>query len=305
MKPVFALAFDHRNSFRTSFMRLTAPPTEEQTAQMVAAKRLVVDALVRAAPAVTNGRPTLLIDAEYGGGHVALAREAGVAIAMPVEVSGRRELRFEHDGDFGAVIDRYSPDFAKVLVRYNPAGDQAMNARQRARLGELAEWLSGRSAQLMLELLVPPEPAQLTELDNGQGRFDRELRADLTARAIAEIGADGLRPALWKLEGPESADDAARISAAVHEVDPAAGCLVLGRGADTAAVRRWLTTAAGTPGFTGFAVGRTVWWEPLRRFVAGGARDEAVDAIVHNYLDLVSAYRTAQQDPRCAQAGRQ
>ncbi|HEY6933413.1 MAG TPA: DUF2090 domain-containing protein, partial [Marmoricola sp.] len=92
---------------------------------------------------------------------------------------------------------------------------------------------------------------------------------------------------------PESLDDARRISDAVHALDPAAGCLVLGRGADTTAVRRWLTTAAQVPGFTGFAVGRTVWWEPLRAFVAGGSRDEAVDAIAANYLDLVEAYRTA------------
>jgi len=278
-------------------MRLTAPATAEQTAQMVAAKRLVVDALVRAAPSVTDGRPTLLIDAEYGGAHVALAREGGVAIAMPLEVSGRRELRFEHDGDFGAVIDRYSPDYAKVLIRYNPDGDPAMNARQRERLGELADWLAGRPQQLMLELLVPPEPDQLAELHDDHARYDRELRAVLTARAITEIGADGLRPALWKLEGPESADDARMISSAVHEMDRTARCLVLGRGADSAAVRRWLTTAAQVPGFTGFAVGRTLWWDPLRTFLAGGAREDAVATIAGGYLGLVAAYRAAQHAP--------
>lgn len=296
MRPVFALAFDHRNSFRTSFMRLTAPPTAEQIAQMVEAKRVVVDALLQAAPSVVDASPTLLIDAEYGGAHVAAARAGGVAIAMPVEISGQRELRFEYGGDFAAVIDRYEPDYAKVLVRYNPDGDAAMNARQRERLGELAEWLTGRPQRLMLELLVPAEDAQLTALGGDQGRYDRELRSELTARAITEIGADGLRPALWKLEGPESAGDAQRISAAVHELDHGAGCLVLGRGADSAAVRRWLTTAARVPGFSGFAVGRTVWWDALRAFVAGGARDDAVDTIAHNYLELVTAYSAAQKD---------
>ncbi|HET6878472.1 MAG TPA: DUF2090 domain-containing protein [Jatrophihabitans sp.] len=296
MRPVFALAFDHRNSFRTSFMRLTAPPTDEQTAQMVEAKRVVVDALLQAAPSVLDASPTLLIDAEYGGAHVAAARAGGVAIAMPVEVSGQRELRFEYGGDFGAVIERYEPDYAKVLVRYNPDGDAAMNARQRERLGELARWLDGRPQRLMLELLVPAEEAQLSALGGDQGRYDRELRAELTARAIGEIGGDGLRPALWKLEGPESTEDAQRISAAVHGFDPAAGCLVLGRGADSAAVRRWLTTAARVPGFSGFAVGRTVWWDALRGFVAGGARQDAVDAIAHNYLELVAAYSAAQED---------
>jgi myo-inositol catabolism protein IolC len=292
---MFALAFDHRNSFRRSFMRLTAPPTAEQTAEMVEAKRVVVDALLRAVPSVTDATPTLLIDAEYGGAHVDDARAAGVSIAMPVEVSGQAELRFEYDDDLSTLIDRFDPDYAKVLVRYNPDGDAEMNARQRARIGELGGWLDGRRQVLMFELLVPAEADQLARLGGDQGRYDRELRAELTARAIAEIAGDGLRPALWKLEGPESADDARRISEAVHAIDPSAGCLVLGRGADTAAVHRWFTTAAQVPGFTGFAVGRTVWWKPLRAFVTGGSRDQAVETIAANYLDLVDAYRTPRR----------
>jgi len=276
-------------------MQLTAPPTEEQTAQMVEAKRVVVEALVRATAYVVDASPTLLIDAEYGGTLVAIARNAGIAIAMPVEVSGQSELSFERDGDFGAVIGRYDPDYAKVLVRYNPAGDQAMNGRQRARLRDLATWLEDRPQQLMLELLVPPEADQLAVLDGDRHRYDRELRAALTVRAVEEIGADGLRPALWKLEGPDSTEDAQRISAAVRALDTEARCLVLGRGADTNAVRHWLTTAAQVPGFTGFAVGRTLWWEPLRAFVTGGSREVAVEAIAWNYLDLADIYGSAER----------
>src|SRR3954470_6763229 len=118
MRPVFALAFDHRNSFRTSFMRLAAPPTAEQTAQMIDAKRVVVDGLLLAAPFVTDATPCLLIDAENGGRHLAAPRPAGVALAMPLEVSGQAELRLENDGDFAAVVERYQPAYAKVLVRY-------------------------------------------------------------------------------------------------------------------------------------------------------------------------------------------
>ena len=290
---VFALAFDHRNSFRTSFMGLTTPPTAKQTAQMVAAKKVVVDALLQAAPSVADGSPALLIDAEYGGEHVAAARAGGVTIAMPVEASGRAELRLEDD--FADVVERHDPDYVKVLIRYNPGGDAEMNARQRSRLRELAGWLEGRRQRLMLELLVPPETDQLARLGGDRARFDRQLRAELTSRAIEEIGADGLRPELWKLEGPESAADARLVSSAVGTLDPAAGCLVLGRGADPTAVRRWLTTAAPVPGFTGFAVGRTLWWEPLRAHLAGGPREVAVARIRADYLGLVEAYRAASR----------
>jgi 5-dehydro-2-deoxygluconokinase len=70
---------------------------------------------------------------------------------------------------------------------------------------------------------------------------------------------------------------------------------VLGRGDKVSAVHRWLATAAQVPGFTGFAVGRTVWWEPLRAFMAGGSREVAVESIAHNYLDLVDTYGAAQR----------
>ena len=145
----------------------------------------------------------------------------------------------------------------------------------------------------MLELLVPPEPAQLAAVADDQSRFDRETRAALTAAAIDQIAGDGLRPALWKIEGPESLQDAARIAEAVRAANPDAGCLVLGRGADDAAVRRWLAIAAATDGFTGFAVGRTIWWDALKGFAGGGDAGAAVRAVAARYLDLVRYYRAA------------
>jgi myo-inositol catabolism protein IolC len=293
MTRIFALAFDHRNSLRRDFLNLAGQPTPEQRATLVAAKGVVVDALLAAAPEVRGGHAALLIDHEYGGDLVGKAQAGGVRVAMPVEVSGQRELRYLCDGHPERVIESYGPDYAKVLIRYNPAGDTAMNARQRARLREFAGWLAGRPQRLMLELLVPPEDAQLAAAGNDRGRFDREVRAELTAAAIREIAADGVRPQLWKIEGPESREDAARIAAAVRSADPDAACLVLGRGADHAAVRRWLAIAAATEGFTGFAVGRTIWWDALRRFAGGGDRDAAAAAVAARYTELVHDYLAA------------
>jgi myo-inositol catabolism protein IolC len=295
MTPVFALAFDHRNSFRRDFMGLAGPRevTPEQQAAMIAAKGVVVDALLAAVPDIRVGRVVLLIDHEYGGDLVPRAQAGGVLVAMPVEESGRAELRYLDDDHPERVLDAYHPDYVKVLIRYNPGGDTAMNARQRARLRDLAKLLDRRHQQLMLELLVPPEDAQLAAAGGDRGRFDRELRAALTAAAVREIADDGIRPGLWKIEGPESPDDAARVAAAVRSADPDAACLVLGRGADYAAVRRWLAIAAATDGFAGFAVGRTIWWDALRAFLDGGDRDAAVHAIAARYLELVRDYLAA------------
>jgi myo-inositol catabolism protein IolC len=289
---IFALAFDHRNSFRRDFMGLRGEPAAGQHAAMVAAKGVVVDALLAAAPQVDAGRVVLLIDDEYGGGFVPKAQAGGIQVAMPVEVSGQRELRYLCGGHPDRVVVAYHPDYVKVLIRYNPGGDTAMNARQRARLRELARWLDGRPQELMLELLVPPEDAQLEIVAGDRGRYDREVRGELTAAAIREIAGDGIRPRLWKIEGPESRADATRIAAAVRSADPDSACLVLGRGADLAAVRRWLVIAAETDGFTGFAVGRTLWWDALRAYTGGGDRDAAVSAVATRYLDLVRDYLT-------------
>jgi myo-inositol catabolism protein IolC len=293
MTEIFALAFDHRNSLRRDFMHLTGQPAPEQHATMVAAKGIVTDALIAAAPQVSPDTPVLLIDHEYGGQFVPRAQAAGVKVAMPVEESGQAELRYLCDGHPERVVDAHHPDYVKVLIRYNPGGDTAMNARQRGRLRQLSDWLDGRPERLMLELLVPPEPAQLAAVADDQSRFDRETRAALTAAAIDQIAGDGLRPALWKIEGPESLQDAARIAEAVRAANPDAGCLVLGRGADDAAVRRWLAIAAATDGFTGFAVGRTIWWDALKGFAGGGDAGAAVRAVAARYLDLVRYYRAA------------
>jgi len=82
--------------------------------------------------------------------------------------------------------------------------------------------------------------------------------------AIRELQDAGVEPDIWKIEGLDRRADCERIVAAARRGGrDSVGCIVLGRGEDEAKVREWLTTAAGVPGFIGFAVGRTDFWEPL------------------------------------------
>ncbi len=69
-------------------------------------------------------------------------------------------------------------------------------------------------------------------------------------------------------------------------------CVVLGRGADAAAVDDWLRAASGVPGYQGFAIGRTIWWNPLKAFVDGTlARDAAAREIGANYARFIQVYK--------------
>ncbi len=288
---LFVLAFDHRNSFRTDFFGLRGAPTQEQRATLEEAKMVILDGLLQAMQTgVVKGTVGALIDGEYGRSAAVRAREAGVAVAVPVEKSGRRELEFEHE-PFYRELEELRPQYAKVLVRYNPASDAALNARQRAKIASILEWTRRHGMRFMLELLVPPDGVAT---GGRAGDFDTDVRPALTLEAVREFIGSGISADLWKLEGMDSTDQYAAIAKEVLKADSASGCLVLGRGADAAAVDRWLTLAAPARGFKGFAVGRTIWWEPLRAHLDGKlSRSEAVGAIAASYLRLVRVYTGA------------
>jgi 5-dehydro-2-deoxygluconokinase len=56
-------------------------------------------------------------------------------------------------------------------------------------------------------------------------------------------------------------------------------------------VRDWLGVAAGVPGFVGFAVGRTDFWQPLVAWRAGTAtREQVVAEIARRYHELVDLF---------------
>ena len=62
-------------------------------------------------------------------------------------------------------------------------------------------------------------------------------------------------------------------------------------GEDDQKVHEWLTTAAGVPGFIGFAVGRTSFWDPLVKWRAKKiTREEAVNEITGRYREFVQIF---------------
>jgi myo-inositol catabolism protein IolC len=72
-------------------------------------------------------------------------------------------------------------------------------------------------------------------------------------------------------------------------------CIVLGRGEDAKKVRDWVTAAAGVPGFIGFAVGRTVFWDPLVAWRAGKTtREAAVEEVSRRYREFVDTFDRAR-----------
>jgi myo-inositol catabolism protein IolC len=294
---LFILAFDHRGSFQKKWFGLEGDPSPEDVERITDAKHLVFEGLLHAAdggadPAVTGA----LVDEQFGGTVPEGARERGFQLAMPVEKSGQNEFDFEYGDAFGEHIERFDPDFSKVLVRFNPDADAEMNRRQSERLRRLSDWLHEHDRKFLFELLVPAEPDQLESVGGDTDRYDAELRPELMRRAIAAIQDDGIEVDVWKIEGVDERADAEMLARQTR-VGGRDGvvCVLLGRGADDDKVDHWLTQAAPVEGFVGFAIGRSIWGDPLKQFLSGSAdRDAAAEQIGRNYLRFVSVYQDAE-----------
>jgi myo-inositol catabolism protein IolC len=293
-KALYILAFDHRGSFQKKFFGVAGEPNAEETARISDAKGVIFEGLLRALDeGMSRESAGALVDEQFGADIARKAKADGLTLAMPVEKSGQDEFDFQYGEDFGAHIQDFDPTFSKVLVRYNHEGDRELNERQTARLRRLGEWLHEHDRRFLFELLVPPEPHQLEAVGGDADRWDSQERPALMRAAIAALQAGGVEPDVWKIEGIDRREDCEAIAEQCRS-GPGRGdvaCIVLGRGADDAAVVHWLRTGRGVPGYIGFAIGRSIWWDSLKAYVDGEApRDEAAGRIAQKYRRFVEVY---------------
>src|SRR3954467_12541940 len=302
---LYILAFDHRGSFQKKWFGLGDEISQEDTDRITDAKTLIYEGLELALgqgaePSVTGA----LVDEQFGGDVPPRAKDHGIRLAMPVEKSGQNEFDFQYGDDFGAHIEKFDPDFSKVLVRYNPDDpDTDMNARQLERLKRLPDWLPAHdrncpfralvpARKFLCELLVPATDDQLAQVDGDNDRFDAELRPELMRRAIEEIQQYGIEVDIWKIEGVDERSEAEMLAQQTRSGGrDGVVCVLLGRGASDEKVDHWLTQAAPVEGFVGFAIGRSIWGDALKGFLDGSLeRDEAARQIGDNYLRFVKVY---------------
>ena len=292
-QPLYVLAFDHRGSFQKKFFGVAGEPNAEETVRICDAKRVIYEGAVRGlAEGVDAASAGVLVDEQFGSDIARDAKANGLALAMPVEKSGQDEFDFQYGEDFGGHIETFDPSFSKILVRYNPEGDQETNERQAARLKRLGEWLHANGRRYLFELLVPATPSQIEAAGGDEDRWDSEERPKLMKAAIEELQAAGVEPDIWKIEGIDRREDCEMISAAARAGGrDGVACVVLGRGADDAKVDHWLKMGSGVPGYIGFAIGRSIWWDPLKAFVDGNlGREEAAKQIAANYRRFIDVY---------------
>src|SRR6201993_3177412 len=160
-EPLYVLPFDHRGSFQTKMFGWKGALSADQTAEIAATKQVIYDGFKAALKGgVPKEKAGILVDEQFGAAILKDAAKNGYSTSCPAEKSGQDEFDFEYGEDFGKHIEAFDPTFCKVLVRFNPEGDKALNQRQTDRLRRLSEFLNGKPrSRFMFELLVPPEAA--------------------------------------------------------------------------------------------------------------------------------------------------
>jgi 5-dehydro-2-deoxygluconokinase len=294
---LFILAFDHRGTFTSGLLGIKGrAATREEKEAASGYKEMIYEGFKRAVEhGVPRANAGVLVDEQFGSKVLREAKKEGYTFAMPVEKSGQDEFDLEYSADFKKHIEDYDPTFVKVLVRYNPDGDKEMNGRQLKRLKTLNDYLKSTNRPFLFELLVPATKAQLDALPDKK-QYDTGVRPKLMARAMAQIQDAEIDPTVWKLEGVDSTEDAKRLAAQARRGGRKASVVTLGRGESKEMVQKWVEIGAQTKGVNGFAVGRTIWWEPLSGHKAGKtSKEQAIQAIAENYQGLVKVWNSKRR----------
>ncbi|AOK29991.1 MULTISPECIES: bifunctional 5-dehydro-2-deoxygluconokinase/5-dehydro-2-deoxyphosphogluconate aldolase [Burkholderia] len=276
---VLGFAFDHRPQF-FELARQTGAPL----ARIATLKRLFVDAVAQTeAQLGLQGRIGVLIDDRYGQDALNDATGRGWWIGRPVELPGSLPLEFDHGRSVGTTLVSWPREHvAKCLVQFHPDEPAEQRIEQETQLRALYDAVQASGHELLLEV-IPPR------------RDDLPHTAETVYRAIKRLYNIGLYPEWWKL-APLDAAQWQAVDALIAERDPSCrGVVLLGLSASVEELVDGFNAAAASATCRGFTVGRTIFHEPSRAWLAGEIDDDALIAQVrHTFETLIDAWRTAR-----------
>ena len=268
---IMAFAIDHRAQLEA--MADAAGVPRQRICDL---KLLAVEAAAR----VADGRPGfgMLIDGTYGREALFRAAELPFWIGRPVEQPGSRPLEFEGGGSLAArLIEWPISQTIKCLCFMHPDDAEDLCDRQDRELLRLQDAARGIGRELLVEIIA--------------GKHG-PLRDDTVSSVIDRLYRIGIRPDWWKLETQPSAAAWINVAAAVRRNDPLCrGIMLLGLDAPADQLVEGFAQAAACDLVKGFAVGRTIFGEPARAWLAGEIDDRmVVDRMADRFRDLTQAW---------------
>ena len=271
------LAFDHRSQFYDLARRCGA-----SEARIAVLKKLMLRSAERVEQQQgLQGRVGVLIDGgAYGADALAAATGRGWWVGRPAELPGSRPLRFDGTLSIGSALVTWPAEqVVKCLVHYHP--DDAVDLRLAQEQKVLELWQATRASghELLLEIICPAGIAP-------------DVPADAAVlRAVQRFYNLGVRPEWWKLAPMQPAGWQALDQLVQQRDRQCRGAVILGLNQPLAALATSFAQAR-SPIVKGFMVGRSVWAEPSRQWLAGEIDDAAlVDAVADNFTQLVLAWR--------------
>ncbi len=271
MPRLMALAIDHRSQLEEM------ASNAEARARIPAFKALAVEAARR----VADGRPGfgMLIDDKYGREALFAAGAGGdLWVARPIELPGSRPLAFEFGQDLGGrLVEQPVDHCVKVLCFYHPDDAADLKREQTAKLVQAYEAAQKAGREILIEIIASKSGT---------------VRDDTFARALTELYDAGLKPDWWKLEPQASAAAWRAIDNVILKRDPyCRGVVLLGLDAPAETLKASFATARSAATVKGFAVGRTIFADAARRWLAGEIDDAvAVDEMATNFRALVDLW---------------
>ena len=272
-----ALAIDHRVQFEDMVADIGGDP-----GRIGGFKKLAILALDR----VADGRPGFgtLLDGRFGKQALHDCMDGRYWVGRPVERPGSRPLRFEAGPDItGELLEWPADQVAKCLVFYHPDDPLALRKEQEQTVLALFDACRLTGHEMLLEII----PSKAGAVD-----------ARTTARAMQNFYDLGIKPDWWKLE-PATEDAAwSAIGACIERNDPhCRGILVLGLDAPMEDLIASFELMAPHGWVKGFAIGRTVFGDAARAWLAGDIDDDAaVDRMAARFGELVEAWDRLRED---------
>jgi 5-dehydro-2-deoxygluconokinase len=284
---VLGFAFDHRNPFFD-----LAQQTGADEARIARLKNLFVEAVAQTATAPgLHERIGVLIDDRYGQDALNAASGRGWWIGRPVELPGSVPLVFDHGRSIGTTLASWPLEqTVKCLVQFYPDEPVEQRIEQEAQLRALYDAVQASGHELLLEVIPP--------------KRDGEPNApDTVYRALKRLYNIGLYPEWWKLEPMDAAQWRA-MDGLLAERDPyCRGVVLLGLAAPVEQLADSFRAAAASRTCRGFTVGRTIFHEPSRAWLAGEiGDDELIARVRHTFETLIASWR-ATRGASDAQAG--
>lgn len=273
--PFFILPFDHRNGLARDVLGTTYPFSEAELIKAKELKRMVFEAILKVRDGYTGSALLgCLFDEETGLDMILEAKKVGLAVSVSMEKSGTKTLELIHGDKFGERLNELRPTFGKILVHYHP-GQEEENLSQRQIIKTASDWCDTNGVPLMLEILLD--------------KAGNHTPADML-RVFTEIHAAGIKVGLWKIEGFDNPEDWKKIAPEAQ-----APMIILGRGQNATAVSTWVQAAAKSGVVDGFAIGRTIFQDPLTAYSQGTlSRTDAVQQVADNYAYFIKLWETSQ-----------